>query len=110
MKSKVFVLALLVLIGNSCKHKTATENTPAPQETPQPTTPQPQTPNHHGSDDEDAHEGRHHKHEHDEDEDDQGEDHDKHHHKKKHHRLPPGQEKKLHGDQSARDYAPGHKK
>jgi hypothetical protein len=109
MNCKVFVLALVVLIGSSCKHKSATENTPAPQGTPQPTTPQPQTPTHHGSDDDDAHEGRHHKHEHDDD-DDQGEDHDEHHHGKKHHRLPPGQEKKLHGEQSAKNYAPGHKK
>ncbi|MFL5746962.1 MAG: hypothetical protein ACJ751_19950 [Niastella sp.] len=103
MNCKVFVLALLVLIGSSCKHKTATENNP--QETPQPTIPQPQTPNHHGDDDDD-HEGRHHEHEHDDDDDD----HDRHHHGKKHHRLPPGQEKKLHGEQSARNYAPGHRK
>lgn len=26
------------------------------------------------------------------------------------HRLPPGHEKKLHGDKSARNYAPGHRK
>jgi hypothetical protein len=107
MNCKVFVLALLVLIGSSCKHKTATENAPVPQETPQPTIPQPQSPNHHGSDDDNDHEGHHHEHEHDDDDDD---DHYKHHHGKKHHRLPPGQEKKLHGDQSAREYAPGHRK
>jgi hypothetical protein len=89
MNCKVFVLALLVLIGTSCKHRSATENPPAPPTT---TFPQPQTPNHPGAD---------------EDDDD---DHGKHHHGKKHHRLPPGQEKKLHGDQSARDYAPGHRK
>ena len=92
MNYKVFVLALLVLIGSSCKHKEPI-NTPPPQETPQPTTPQPQ----------DSH---HHEHDHDDDDDD---DHD-HHHGKKHHRLPPGQEKKLHGEQSAREYAPGHRK
>jgi hypothetical protein len=92
MNAKVFVLALLVLIGSSCKHKEEPINTPPPQETPQPTTPQPQAPHHH-------------EHDHDDDDDDHY-----HHHGKKHHRLPPGHEKKLHGDQSARDYAPGHRK
>lgn len=100
MNSKVFVLAALVLFATSCKHKTETPSTP--QETPQPTTPQ--TPNEHGSRDGDEHEGRHH------DDDDDDDNHGKHHHGKKHHWMPPGQEKKLHGDQSARDYAPGHRK
>ena len=92
MNCKVFMLVLLVLIGTSCKHKSATESTPTtPQETPKPTTPQ----------------THHHKHEHDDD-DDRDEDHDELHGKKRHW-LPPGHEKKLHGDQSAKNYAPGHR-
>jgi hypothetical protein len=108
MNCKVFVLASLVLIGSSCKHKEETINTPPPQETPQPTPPhptpsKPQDPHHHEADD-NSHDGHHHDHD---------DDHDCHCHKKnchKKHKLPPGQEKKLHGDKSARNYAPGHKK
>jgi len=101
MTCKVFVLAMLILIGSSCKHKQETENKP-PQEVPQPQTPKPQepkpqTPKPAGP----------HSHEHDHDHED---DHDHDHHGSKHHRLPPGQEKKLHGAKSARDYAPGHRK
>jgi hypothetical protein len=79
MNYKVFVLALLVAIASSCKHKEEPINTPPTQGIPQPSTPYPH-------------------------------DDDWRHHGKKHHRLPPGQEKKLHGDRSARNYAPGHRK
>jgi len=36
--------------------------------------------------------------------------HHHHHHHKKEKRIPPGQAKKMHGDKSARKYAPGHNK
>ncbi|OQP47751.1 hypothetical protein A4H97_30775 [Niastella yeongjuensis] len=115
MNCKVFVLALLVLIGSSCKHKEDPINTPPPQETPQSTPPhptpsKPQDPNHHESDNDD-HDGHHDGHDDDDcDHDHDCHHHDCHHHGKKHHRLPPGQEKKLHGDKSAKNYAPGHRK
>jgi hypothetical protein len=106
MNCKVFVLAVAILIGSSCKHKEETINTPPPQETPPPQTPQPKPDGHesnnHNSHDHDGDHGEDHDH------DDDCHCHKKHCHKK--HKLPPGQEKKLHGDQSARDYAPGHKK
>jgi hypothetical protein len=96
MNCKIFALALFVLIGTSCKHKEETGNTPVPQEIPKSPIPhseedKPQTHHRHGSD-----------------QDDEEGDNDNGHHGK-HHRLPPGQEKKLHGAQSARDYAPGHR-
>jgi len=96
MTCKVFVLAMLILIGSSCKHKQETENKP-PQEVPKLQEPKPQKPKPDG----------HESHDHDDHDDHECKDH-KHCHK--HHRLPPGQEKKLHGAKSARDYAPGHRK
>lgn len=93
MNRTIFVLALTLLIGISCKHKQDAENKP-PSETPQSPTQKPEEPKPQG----------HHHHDDDDDDDNEHE-----HHGHKHHRLPPGQEKKLHGDQSARDYAPGHR-
>ena len=92
MKYIICALAITILASSSCKSKE--ESNPVPdigKESPLPQQPAPSKPS----------TGDHHECEHCDDE-------GKCHHK--HKRLPPGHEKKLHCDKSARKYAPGHRK
>jgi hypothetical protein len=98
MKYIVCALAITILVGSSCKSNSTPEIAKEPEiikENPVPQKPAPDNNSTKPSDDD------HHTCEkcHD----------DKCHHHGRHKRMPPGHEKKLHGDQSARKYAPGHR-
>lgn len=100
MKYIICALAITILAGSSCKSNSTPEIAKEPEivkENPVPQKPAPDNSSTKPSDDD------HHtceKCDHD----------DKCHHHGHKKRLPPGHEKKLHGDKSARNYAPGHKK
>jgi hypothetical protein len=87
MKYIVCALAMVVLAGSSCKSKSEPETKPVPEvvkENPVPGAhPNEPSENHHHE------EGKGHKH-------------------GKGKWIPPGHAKKMHGDKSARNYAPGH--
>jgi hypothetical protein len=95
MKYIVYALALIVMTGSSCKSKSE-DTKPVPEIAKEPPVSQQPAPENHPTKQSDEHH-------------ESGDcDHEgKCHHK--HKRLPPGHEKKLHGDQSARKYAPGHR-
>jgi hypothetical protein len=81
MKLLINALAVIILTGSSCKSKTETKSEPPVIEKPAPGNPSTlPSGNHHQES------GKRHKHK----------------------RIPPGHAKKMHGEQSARNYAPGH--
>ncbi|OQP53680.1 hypothetical protein A4R26_06850 [Niastella populi] len=80
MKLLIYAMALMALTGSSCKSKTETKTAPPVIEKPAPQNPSTLPSGNHQ------------------------EPRKAHRHKK----IPPGHAKKIHGEQSARNYAPGH--
>ncbi|MCS3796282.1 hypothetical protein [Niastella sp. OAS944] len=114
MKYIICALAITILAGSSCKSKSEppianepeiVKENPVPQNPAPDNNPTKPADHDHHTCDKCDHEDKCHHHGHHEDEC-----HHHDHHHCHHKKLPPGHEKKLHGDKSARKYAPGHKK